>query len=128
MCRMISVRCDGARLLTDIAGDLRERFDFAVFWFHEKCELDPNSLMDRPSSFSPTMRPEPSRFWKLYATPLMQFPTPSMGERFHARPRTLRVARSRTCVWSRDLSSLRAQRSNPSFVAAWIASSLRSSQ
>jgi hypothetical protein len=26
--------------MTDIASDLRERFDFAVLWFHEKCELD----------------------------------------------------------------------------------------
>ena len=32
--------------MTDIAGDLRERFDFAVYWFHEKCELDPGSLLD----------------------------------------------------------------------------------
>ena len=30
--------------MTEIAGDLRKRFDFAVYWFHEKCELDPNSL------------------------------------------------------------------------------------
>jgi hypothetical protein len=26
--------------MTDIASDLRQRFDFAVLWFHEKCELD----------------------------------------------------------------------------------------
>jgi hypothetical protein len=32
--------------MTDIASDLRARFDFAVLWFHEKCELDPNSLLD----------------------------------------------------------------------------------
>jgi hypothetical protein len=32
--------------MTDIASDLRTRFDFAVLWFHEKCELDPNSLLD----------------------------------------------------------------------------------
>jgi hypothetical protein len=31
--------------MTDIASDLRARFDFAVLWFHEKCELDPNSLL-----------------------------------------------------------------------------------
>ncbi len=41
--------------------------------------------MDRPSSFSPTMRPEPSRFWKLYATPLMQFPTPSIGREISSK-------------------------------------------
>jgi hypothetical protein len=35
-----------ARVKTDTASDLRGRFDFAVFWFHEKCELDPNSLLD----------------------------------------------------------------------------------
>ena len=33
-------------MLTEIASDLRERFDFAVLWFHEKCELDANSLLD----------------------------------------------------------------------------------
>jgi len=43
---MISARCDGARVLTEIASDLRERFDFAVLWFHEKSELDANSLLD----------------------------------------------------------------------------------
>jgi len=32
--------------MTEIAGDLRARFDFAVLWFHEKCELDANSLLD----------------------------------------------------------------------------------
>jgi hypothetical protein len=32
--------------MTEIAGDLRERFDFAVLWFHEKCELNANSLPD----------------------------------------------------------------------------------
>src|SRR6202795_4530522 len=31
--------------MTDIASDLRERFQFAVLWFHEKCELD-NCLLD----------------------------------------------------------------------------------
>jgi hypothetical protein len=31
---------------TDTASDLRERFDFAVLWFHEKCELDADSLLD----------------------------------------------------------------------------------
>jgi hypothetical protein len=43
---MISARCDGACVLTDIASDLRDRFDFAVLWFHEKCELDANYLLD----------------------------------------------------------------------------------
>jgi hypothetical protein len=32
--------------MTEIACDLRQRFDFAVYWFHEKCELDPGSLLD----------------------------------------------------------------------------------
>ena len=32
--------------MTGIASDLSERFDFAVLWFHEKCELDPNSSLD----------------------------------------------------------------------------------
>jgi len=32
--------------MTEIAGDLKARFDSAVLWFHEKCELDPNSLLD----------------------------------------------------------------------------------
>src|SRR6266849_3088940 len=36
----------GSCVMIDIATDLRGRFDFAVFWFHEKCELDPNSLLD----------------------------------------------------------------------------------
>jgi hypothetical protein len=31
--------------MTDIASDLRNRFDFAVLWFHEKCELD-STLLD----------------------------------------------------------------------------------
>ena len=35
-----------AGVMTDIAGDLTARFDFAVLWFHEKCELDANSLLD----------------------------------------------------------------------------------
>src|SRR5216684_748673 len=137
MCRMISVRCDGARLLTDIAGDLRERFDFAVFWFHEKCELDPNSLMDRPSSFSPTMRPEPSRFWKLYATPLMQFPTPSIGREISCKASdasrrevanvclaSLRANGSRECAPDDRLREAIHGRNKK----RWIASSLRSSQ
>jgi hypothetical protein len=96
-------------VLTHIAGDLRARIDFAVLWFHEKCELDPNSLMDRPSSFSPTMRPEPSRFWKLYATPLMQFPTPSIGREISCKASDA----SRREVANVCLASLRAQRSNP---------------
>jgi hypothetical protein len=37
------VRCDGACVMTDIASDLRARFDFAVLWFHKKCELDPTA-------------------------------------------------------------------------------------
>jgi hypothetical protein len=40
--------------MTDIAGDLRERFDFAVLWFHEKCELDPNSLLDEHATIDLT--------------------------------------------------------------------------
>jgi hypothetical protein len=40
------VRCDGARGLTQIASDPRERFDFAALWFHKKCEPDANSLLD----------------------------------------------------------------------------------
>jgi hypothetical protein len=32
--------------MTEIACDLKQRFDFAVYWFHEKCELDPGSLLD----------------------------------------------------------------------------------
>ena len=32
--------------MTEIAGDLKARFDSAVLWFHEKCELDANSLLD----------------------------------------------------------------------------------
>jgi hypothetical protein len=54
--------------MTDIASDLRNRFDFAVLWFHEKCNWILPCLMKMPSSISPTMRPEPSIFWKLYAT------------------------------------------------------------
>jgi hypothetical protein len=33
-------------MMTDIASDLRARFDFAVLWFLRKCELNPNSLLD----------------------------------------------------------------------------------
>jgi hypothetical protein len=32
--------------MTDIASDLRSRFDFAVLWFHEKCQLDSSTLLD----------------------------------------------------------------------------------
>jgi hypothetical protein len=32
--------------MTDIVSDVRARLDFAVLWFHEMCELDPNSFLD----------------------------------------------------------------------------------
>jgi len=60
--------------MTDVAGDLRERFDFAVLWFHEKCELDANSLLDEHATVDLTDdEARAVKILELYATPSMQF-------------------------------------------------------
>jgi hypothetical protein len=46
--------------MTEIAGDLKERFDFAVLWFHEKCELDANSLLDEHATRAVKICPKTS--------------------------------------------------------------------
>jgi hypothetical protein len=50
---MILVRCD-ERGMTDIATDLRERFDFAALWFLEQYEVQPDgqSVTDLPDQDS----------------------------------------------------------------------------
>jgi len=59
--------------MTKIASDLRARFDFGVLWFHEKCELDPNSLLDGHNIVDLTDdEARAVKILDLYATPLMQ--------------------------------------------------------